>query len=159
MKFPPRAQSDSYEGVGHFLRLKDGDKVTGILIGELHEFYAKGFGAQTEIVGPNEGGKRKYRHNLVIKEGKDYVAKVWEFGPKIYDQLSDFEAAGWDLKKTLITVSRTGTTKENTRYTVTPNKQEPSELALKAMSAIVPRALESKPQVASPQGQTGNEEF
>jgi len=137
MKFPPRQQAgEGGEGGGGYLRLKDGESVTGILRGDIHVFYAIGFGADTRVVGPGQGGKRKYRHAFVVKEGQGYAAKIWEFGPKIYDSLSALEAGGWDLQKTLLTINRTGSTKENTKYTVTPNRQEPSEAALNAITAL-----------------------
>lgn len=136
MKFPPRQQGESGEGTGTFLRLKDGETVTGILRGDIYTFYSIGFGADTRVVEQGKGGKRKYRHNFVVKDGSGYAARVWEFGPKIYDTLSALEQGGWDLQNTLLTISRTGSTKENTKYTVTPNKKEPSEAAMKAMAEL-----------------------
>lgn len=144
MMFPPRQANGESEGGGLYLRLKDGESITGILLGNVHVFYSVGFGADTRVVGPGEGGKKKYRHNFVVKEGQDYAVRIWEFGPKIYDQLSALEASGWELNKTLLTISRSGSTKENTKYTVTPNKKEPSEAALKAMSSLPPHELEHK---------------
>jgi hypothetical protein len=146
MMFPKRegARSESSDGASSFVRLKDGESVTGILRGPLYHFYSTGFGATTKIVGPNEGGKERYRHNIIVKDGDDYVAKIWEFGPKIYDALNALEEGGWDLQKTLLTISRTGSTKENTKYTVTPLKKEPTSATLKIIEGLKLHSLEHK---------------
>lgn len=146
MKFPKRQGSGS-DGPSNYLKIKDGESVTGILAGKIHIYYQNGFGPTAEIVGPGEG-KQRFRHNFVVKENDQYVAKVWEFGPKIYDilsALSDPKQGGWDLDNTLLTISRTGTTKENTKYTVTPNKKEPTAAALKEIEKLGLNALEPKP--------------
>jgi hypothetical protein len=133
MKFPPR--STNGEGPSHYLKIKDGESVTGILRGELYKYWQTGFGPTAQIVGPGEG-KERFRHNIVVKDGDHYVAKVWEFGPKIYDTLSALDGSGWDLANTLLTISRAGSTKENTKYTVTPNKKEPSVAAMKEIEKL-----------------------
>lgn len=135
MKFPPR-QSNGSDGPSNYLKIKDGESVTGILRGELYKYYQIGFGQTAQIVGPGEG-KERFRHNFVVKEADGtYVAKVWEFGPKIYDILSALDVSGWELANTILTISRTGSTKENTKYTVTPNKKEPTATALKEIDKL-----------------------
>lgn len=134
MKFPKR-QNSGIEGPSNYLKIKDGESVAGILVGELYTYFQTGFGPTAKIVGPGEG-KERFRANFVVKEGDKYVAMVWNFGPKIYDALSALSDAGWDLDKTTITIARAGTTKENTRYTVTPSPKPPSEAALKAIQAL-----------------------
>ena len=141
MKFPKR---DRVNGPSNYLKLKDGESVTGILRGDLYKYYETGFGPTAKIVGPGEGAE-KYRANFIVKEGAQYVAKVWNFGGKIYDTLSALEESGWDLDHTLLTVSRVGTTKENTKYTVTPVKQEPSPSALKEIEKLELNTLTPKP--------------
>lgn len=143
MKFPKR-QGSGHDGLSNYLKIKDGESVTGILAGKIHIYYQNGFGPTAEIVGPGEG-KQRFRHNFVVKENDQYVAKVWEFGPKIYDLLAALDETGWELGKTLLTISRTGTTKENTKYTVTPNKKEPTAAALKEIEKLGLNALEPKP--------------
>jgi hypothetical protein len=141
MKFPKRQNNG--DGPSNFLKVKDGESVTGILSGKLYIYYQNGFGPTAQIVGPGEG-KQRFRHNFVVKEGDQYVAKVWEFGPKIYDQLAALDENGWELEKTLLTISRTGSTKENTKYTVTPSKKEPPAAALKEISKLELNHLEPK---------------
>jgi hypothetical protein len=143
MKFPKRENGGGGgSGPTNFLRLKDGETVTGILRGDLYSFFSVGFGANTKVVGPGEGGKERYRHNIVVKEGDGYVAKIWEFGSKIYDDLSALEASGWDLQNTLITIARKGSTKENTKYTVTPVKKEPAPATMKIIESLELNTLE-----------------
>jgi hypothetical protein len=144
MKFPKREGSGNSEGGnGPFLRIKDGEQVTGILRGKTYQFYQSGFGAASKVVGPGEG-KERFRHNFIVKEGDQYVAKIWEFGPKIYDALSALEASGWELETTLLTISRVGSTKENTRYTVTPQKKEPTPAAMKEIDKLTLNVLEHR---------------
>lgn len=142
MRFPKRANS-GHDGPSNYLKIKDGESVTGILRGKIHTYYQSGFGPTAQIVGPGEG-KERFRHNFVVKENDKYVAKVWEFGPKIYDMLSALDEAGWDLSKTLLTVSRSGSTKENTKYTVTPNKKEPTPAAMKEIEKLEMNTLGPK---------------
>jgi hypothetical protein len=152
VKFPKR-QNKSFgggDGPKNFLRIKDGEDVVGMLRGEVYPFYAVGFGQDTRVVGPGEGGKERFRHNFIVKEGGKYVAKIWEFGPKIYDTLGALESGGWDLQTTMITISRTGSTKENTRYTVTPIKKEPSALVLKEIEALPLNMLEHRESLPMP---------
>ncbi len=158
MKFPPRPQAgEGKDGGGTYLRLKDGESVTGILRGDIFAFFSTGFGPDTRVVNQGDpGAKRRFRHNFIVKEGSAYVAKVWEFGPKIYDSLSALEAGGWDLHQTSLTISRTGATKENTKYTVTPNKKEPSEAALKAMNELTLNRLEHKDRAAAADTSSGD---
>lgn len=141
MKFPKRQNGG--DGPSNYLKIKDGESVTGILVGKPHVYYQVGFGPTAQVVGPGEG-KQRFRHNFIVREGDGYVAKVWEFGPKIYDTLAALEDSGWDLDKTLLTVSRTGSTKENTKYTVTPNKKEPTAQALKEIAKLELNTLEPK---------------
>lgn len=142
MKFPKR-QNGGHDGPSNYLKVRDGESVTGILSGKIHIYYQNGFGPTAQIVGPGEG-KQRFRHNFVVKDGDQYVVKVWEFGPKIYDQLAALDENGWELEKTLLTISRTGSTKENTKYTVTPNKKEPTPAALKEIAKLNLNHLEPK---------------
>lgn len=144
MKFPKR-QSNGYDGPSNYLKIKDGESVTGILAGHVCSYFQTGFGPTAIIVGPGSGGKERFRTNFVVKEGDKYVAKVWEFGPKIYDTLSALSENGWDLSNTILTVARTGSTKENTKYTVTPSPKSPTAAALKEIAAMELNQLEPKP--------------
>lgn len=141
MKFPKRETSGT--NGANFLKIKDGETITGILVGETYNYFIKGFGASSQVVGPNEGGKERFRHNLVVKEDGKLVAKIWEFGPKIYDQLAEI-SADWDLATTNIKISRTGSTKENTKYTVVPLKAPPSAATMKELNSIELHVLNHK---------------
>lgn len=133
MKFPARPKTD---GPSNYLKIKDGESVSGILRGELFTYYETGFGPTAKIVGLGEGGVQKFRSNFIVNEGGKYVAKVWTFGGRVYDTLAALEKNGWDLDNTLLTISRTGSTKENTKYTVTPSPQKPTPQALQAINAL-----------------------
>lgn len=141
-KFPPRQNSGS-DGPSNYLKIKDGSSVSGILMGEMYSYWQTGFGQTAKLVGVGEG-KERFRHNMAVKENDEYVMRVWEFGPKIYDILSALDEAGWDLNNTVITISRVGSTKENTKYTVTPNKKEPPAATMKAIAGLELNKLEHR---------------
>lgn len=143
MKFPPREQSNG-EASNRFLKIQDGEKVDLVLAGDMHSFFQKGFGLTSEIVGPDEGGKERYRHNVIVKDGASYIAKIWEFGPKIYDEISALEVAGWDLDKTQLTLSRKGSKKEDTKYTLTPSPKPIPAATLKELGKVELHSLEHR---------------
>lgn len=133
MHFPQRSGDSS--GPSHYLKVKDGESVTGILLGELYTYYQTGFGPTAQVVGQGMG-KERHRANIAIKGPSGFEVKIWEFGSKIYDDLAVLAASGWEMNRTFITISRTGTTKETTRWSVTPNKKEPTISELTLMSVL-----------------------
>lgn len=145
MEFPKRSNGGGSDGPSNYLRIKDGESVTGILRGELYKYYQTGFGPTAQVVGPGEG-KERFKANFVVKEDEKFVAKLWEFGPKIYDMLAALHESGWKLDNTLLTISRVGSTKENTKYTVSPMKKEPTAAAMKEIEKLEMNSLGPKEQ-------------
>lgn len=133
MRFPER--SGESNSPSNYLKIKDGESVTGILVGELYTYYQTGFGPTAKVVGPGQG-KERHRANIAINGLFGFEIKIWEFGSKLCDDLASLSAAGWDMDKTFITISRSGTTKETTRWTVTPNKREPTTIEMNTLSGL-----------------------
>ena|SRR3990167_8325293 len=95
----------------NYIKLTDGKSVSGILVGDPHEFY-KAF---------KEGDEPKFRFkvNMVIQENGMYTAKILEMGASVYKALADLQDEGWDLDKTIVSISRKGTMLQ-TEYSVVP---------------------------------------
>lgn len=136
MKFPKRAtpQSDGISAA-NYLKIADGQSVTGVLRGNLFEFWQKWpqGGVKEKFAHATPGAIQRFKVNIVIPENGKLAAKVFEFGPRVYDQFSD-ASAEFDLAKTKIKISRRGSEK-NTVWTVMPLGPVDAK-ALKAIEAI-----------------------
>jgi hypothetical protein len=126
-------------GPSSFLRLKDGDVVRGIVVGDIQETYKKWVNGKGVECAPDEpGAGLRFKVNIIVDENGGLVAKIWEFGITIYNQLKDINDE-YPLETTKIKVSRQGSTKDNTSYTVLPlvsAKDKLSEAQLKKINAI-----------------------
>lgn len=120
----------SLEG-GVFLKLKDGEKVKGIFVGDPQIFrlhWPKGENsspcAGKETCAKCKAGdkpKFRFRINFLTKADDAWVAKVWEQSYGIYLDLKEMHENAYPLPTTLVTVSRTGENQE-TRYRIMPVK-------------------------------------
>lgn len=157
MRFTKREIQSSGEGSKLFLRLKDGETVTGVLKGEVFEYFIKWENGRSQIVAAGEpGGKSRFRVNFVTPEGTALVAKIWEFGLTVYNQLAELSEE-YDLDKTKIKVTRRGTGTD-TIYMVIPLLKEPLKPAqLKAIEAVECQVLEPKQRPEPPPPAAGND--
>lgn len=138
------------DGGSHlYLRVKDGESVNVILRGEIHEFRIKWEnGKSIEIPESDSSRMNRFRLNAVIYENGAFVAKLWEFGLTVYNQLSDINDV-YPLEKTKIRVSRKGTGTDTT-YMLLPMLNEPlSQGALKSIEAVKLNVLNAKPKQES----------
>lgn len=148
MKFNKRdiPKSDG-SGGNMFMRLKDGESVTGVCRGEVYEFFIIWENNRSRIVKQSEdGAKSRFRLNLVVHEDGKFIAKIWEFGLTIYNQLSDISDE-YNLEETKLKISRRGVGTD-TVYMILPLLKEPiSPKTLKEISAVHMLILEHKPTV------------
>lgn len=138
MKFNKREVSSggTSEGGNLFLKIKDGDKVNGVCMGEIYEFRTLWDNGKSTVV--TEGGKPRFRVNFIVYEDGKFVAKIWEFGVKVYNQLADLHDV-YPLDVTKVRISRTGSTKDNTSYQVLPlvsDKDKLTPAKLKEIEAV-----------------------
>lgn len=155
MKFQKRPQSESLVG-NNFLKVKDGESVNVIPRGEIYEYYVKWEGGKSHVVARDEGGKVRYRVNVVVKEDDKLVAKIWEFGVPVYDQLAAINEE-YDVTRTKIKVTRHGE-KLDTTYMLLPLLKEPiSEAMLKTIGGIDLHILE--PKTSKPVSKSQMEDF
>ena len=132
MKFRKDLQESN--GPSHFIKLKDGESVSGILRGELNEtFVLWEAGKSREVPEGTPGAKLRFKVNMVIKEGSSYVARILEGGQLMYKQLAQL-AEDYELDATVIKVSRSGTGLD-TEYAVIPAPPK-AQVAKEAMAFI-----------------------
>lgn len=111
------------------IKLKAGDSIKGVFMGNNHQFRQHWTDSKpTDCPGEHQctkcanGEKASFRFkiNLVVKENDTYIAKVWEQGWTVFLALKSLHEGGYDLEKYLMKISRTGSTKNDTVYSVVP---------------------------------------
>ncbi len=121
MALPKRESKDRGNGGGNlFIKLKAKESVSGVFRGEPRFFCTKWIGGKSfETTDDDPDAKDRFRMNFVVKENGVYVAKIYEASGMTYDDLYTLEAQGYELHKTIVSITRHGDGK-NTRYTFTP---------------------------------------
>jgi hypothetical protein len=115
------AQEQTESGSNLFVKLKDGQSVSGILAGSPYVYYKKWEnGKSVPCEDGEEGASFAFRINLVVNENKALVPKILDKGWKVYAQLKALTESGYDLSKTAVSIGRTGSGKSDTVYTVLP---------------------------------------
>jgi hypothetical protein len=143
MKFSKREIVQS-EGSGLFLKLGDGESVTGVFRGDVYEFYSKWVGNRSQLTTPEDPeGKSRFRLNFVTKEGDRWTAKIWEFGTIVYNQLAELNDE-YTLDETKVKVTRRGTGTDTT-YSILPLLKEKFDLkTVEAIESVNLHALEHR---------------
>jgi hypothetical protein len=110
------------EGSGKFLKIKDGESVTGLFRGNVYEFHSKWDNGKNILTSPEEGRPR-FRLNFIVKEDGALKAKIWEFPLAVYNQLFSINEE-YPLETTKIKITRQGTGTD-TSYMIIPLLKEP----------------------------------
>lgn len=122
MKFP-KIEGGNGSGVGKddFVKLKDGDSVKGVFVGDpVHWYQIFNPGGRPTVVPQfTKGGSFRFRINLVVVENGTYVAKVFEQGKTVWDALNSLEE-DYKFENFVMKISRKGSTKDDTVYSVIP---------------------------------------
>jgi hypothetical protein len=157
MKFSKRDQSQEQgKGPGIFLKIGDGDSVTGIFKGELYEFRSKWVNNRPQLTDSSDPeGKPRFRANFVIKEEGRLVAKIWEFPTGIYNKLANIHEE-YPLEETKVKITRRGVGTD-TEYDILPLlKDVITPEVKKAIDAVPLNVLEHKAPAPAPKA-SGNE--
>src|SRR4051812_3522620 len=97
MMFKPRPRG---LGAANFLKLADGEEVTGVFRGGIYTFRKHWMGQGTPTVEcagadcpvcvtkPPKGPSFRFRVNLITSKDGQWIAKIFEGGSELYDQLS-----------------------------------------------------------------------
>ena len=103
---------------GGFVKLGDGDSITGVFAGDPVEFVSQWDNGKSTVSWPSEGGRfNRFRINFITKDDGKLVPKIFEQGIQTYKTLGML-ARKHDLSKTTCMIIRNGTGKL-TRYSVT----------------------------------------
>lgn len=141
-------EQDSGNG-GNFLKLDSGQSVTGVFRGDVHKFYQswpKG-GDKRVSTEPFEGAKARFKANIVIHEDGKFVARIFEFGVLLNNQLAAIADDCEDITKAKIKISRQGSDK-STKWTITQVTKGPlTEKQLKEIDAVELNVLGDQPAV------------
>lgn len=127
MYFPAKKQGS---GSKDFIRLKDGESVVGILSGTPIDFKTHWVNNGTKICSFYTDGTCQYceqgmspafrfKVNFIIQENGMYVAKILEQGWTVYEALEALNT-DYDLESWAIRITRKGSDKSNTTYSVVP---------------------------------------
>ncbi len=137
-------------GPGLFFKLADGESKTGIVRGEIYEFYQRWVAGKSFTVPAGEdGAKPKFRVNIITYDGKAFQSQILEFGLMIYQQLAEI-AQDTDITSIKLKIKRTGTGLDTT-YMVMPALGSGATITAKQMQEIeaVPlKVLEHKETLA-----------
>lgn len=125
MSFKPRNTGGSFEKDPNIIRLKDGQSVVGVIRGEPVEFF--------KAFNPGDKPGFRFKVNFIVKLDGTYKAQVLEQGGKVHDAIAALVTEGWDLSTRFIKVSRTGTDKNSTKYSVVIS---PKEIPAEELSVI-----------------------
>lgn len=126
MKFPAKGDSGSSKD---FIRLKDGESVEGVFMGDPIDF--KNHFKMGNCTGPGckicatPGAPKagfKFRINFIVKENGALLAKIFEQGWTVYESLAalndEYEKSGADISRQKFRITRKGTGPEGTAYHV-----------------------------------------
>ncbi len=151
MKFRDQKDMPS-SGGANYVKLKDGEKIHGIFMGDIHEFNVMWKNSKAEEVPEGHpNGKFRFRINFMVKEGAVYVPKVFEQGLKVYKDLADLHEI-YPLDKTLVQISRKGNSVNDTTYSIMPMPQKISEETLAHIKTIKLNDLTGKSGGSQPSG-------
>lgn len=159
MKFPAEAGASDSK---NYLRLKDKESATGIFIGDPYEFRTHWAGTKSDLCSEDstcphcaQGIKSSFRFriNFIIKEGAQYVAKVFEQGWTTYLILKQLHEGDYNLEKHVMKISRSGSGPHDTVYSIlpTPNgivsSQTASQLIKVQLQDLKHKDIDSKADV------------
>lgn len=157
MKFP---SSNSGGGSKNYLSLKGGESVQGVLRGDPHIYHQHWTGQNSSLCSGRDSCEKckagekpafRFKLNMIIKENGALSVKVLNQGWKLYQQLRGLHESGWDLEKNSIRLSRTGTTKNDTVYNVSPIPNGTVSAAFEKQLAAVKLIDFTKPEVSDAQ--------
>lgn len=118
MKFTKRETGDGKSG--KFLKVLDGESVIGVFRGEVYEYYQRWDGSKYHVCeAGHPDAKPRFRLNFITgRQGEEPVAKIFEFGVTIYNQLAQINEE-LPIETTKIKISRKGT-KQDTEWFLMP---------------------------------------
>jgi hypothetical protein len=118
MKKPPSGKGGDKN---ELIKLKDGDSVTGIVIGDFHTYYATFNGKYYQSAQRGQpGAKFRFRVSFAVKDGANWSLKMLEQGSMLYEALFSLNEE-YPLEETIITIKRKGSGATDTEYSPLPS--------------------------------------
>ena len=105
---------------GNFLKLKDGDSIEGVFVGEPYTFYSA-FKEKEEYQSWKEGRSFRFRVNFLVLEGGKWVPRIFQQGATTLKAI--VECRNEYTLNCVFKIKRTGSTKEDTLYSVLFKRQ------------------------------------
>lgn len=137
-----------------FIKLGDGESISGTFAGDPYTFYQHWHDGRSVICPGKDAcakckegdrGNFRFRINMIVREGDGYTAKVFEQGGKVYDYLRDLNEEYKGLENIPVKVTRKGKEK-NTSYVILPQER----LTPKALTALAKVPLLNLAPAAAP---------
>lgn len=158
-----KAASGESEDSKNYIRLKDGENVTGVFAGDIYEFAKHWVNNRSEVCKGDScplcksSGKRgsfRFRINLIVRGSSGaYEAKIFEQGWKVYKNLRDLNEE-YPLEHTIVKITRQGSQMNDTTYSVLPVKdglvKPPQAALIKAVQLIDLRHVDEKAESPAP---------
>lgn len=111
-------------GSESFLKLKDKESVYGVFRGDLYEFFSLWEAGKSKVVPEGTAGAGfRFRVNFVTKVGNQYLAKIFENGATVYQDLKALHDE-YGLEEIVIKMTRNGVGLE-TSYSLMPILKTP----------------------------------
>lgn len=139
------------ESSDNYVKLRSGESVTGVLVGDTLEQYKhwiekKPFicqGAGCEHCASGVQRKFAFKVNFLVRDQSgNLTAKILDKGASVYKQLQGLSDE-WDLSKTWLKISRKGEMLD-TEYSVVPSPKQLTPQDLKKVSEVELLDLEDK---------------
>lgn len=132
-------------GGANYVKLKNGESISGIFYGDIHEFWAIWRdGKPGEVPEGTPGAGFRFRVNFIVKEGAVYVPKILEQGKTVYQDLGALHEE-YNLEETVVKITRHGSSMNDTAYMILPLKQELSAEAKAHLKTLKLNDLSGKP--------------
>ena len=106
-------------GSSLYVKLKGGESVTGVLLGDPRVFYVKwDAGKPTVSSEQDPDAKFRFRVNFAVKHEGKWVPKIYEGGKTIFNAAKKLKNVGYKLNETVVDLSREGTSLQDTEWSL-----------------------------------------
>lgn len=123
---------------GDYLKIQAGQEVLVVLRGHVKTEYVVWENKKRIVSEPGApNSKFSFRVNAVVlnPDGTINAVQVWEQGPRVYRTLKEL-SVDYNLEETIIKIKRTGSTMNDTVYSILPSPRKPSATLLKALAQV-----------------------
>lgn len=118
---------EEVSGSQDYIRLKDKESVVGVFVGDPYEFFSIFENKKPrEVPEGTSGAKFRFRLNFVVKDGTNFIPKIFENSATVYRQLDELNAEYDGLDTIYVKITRNGEGLDTT-YSILPSKNPPKK--------------------------------